>query len=225
MTNLQYLISKEKSDGYSSRRYLSTESYGDFMHQMVRSSVHNPENIGGYVWAAVRRPKLLMFPKPLYLMVLDCDSHQGMTDATDELYRRGIAKYVVESSPGHFWVICDYIADHKRTIREMETIPGVDGKYINCCRQNNTIVLRAYPKICGVPVFPDPLPIPKKVDHFSSWIRSFRSHWLSPDMTRVVENIKRNSVVMSQPFTLTQSKDEPETDICDVIEAGLMEEE
>ncbi len=224
--NLTYLVTKFKSSAYSTTKYLAIESHKDFMHQMVKSSIHDPSNLSGYVWSVVRKPKILWIPKPLYLMTLDCDSFQGMTDATDELYRRGIAKYVIESSPGRFWVICDYIADHKRAIKEMETIPGVDGKYIDCCRSNNTIVLRAYPRACGIPIFPQPLPAPNRDGYFSSWIRSFRSHWMSPEMTRVVENIKRNSLQISMPFTFAQAKDDPEheVDICEVMAEGLMQE-
>ena len=84
--------------------------------------------------------------EPYFLLGLDCDSTEDMLQTTTELSFRNMGYMIIESSPFRFWVLSEFVGTGSQCISIMETIPGVDPRYVKCTEKRNDFFLRAFPK-------------------------------------------------------------------------------
>ena len=152
-TDLDFAFDVTKSDGYSSRSILASKKYDEFIYRMKRESLEDESSLYAHHHITTRVKKRFL-RKDLYLMVLDCDSREDASLAEAELNRQRIKGFFVESTPDHFWIICDFVATVPEIIEKMAIIPGVDREFVKHIRGKGKINLRAYPKRDGVvPIF------------------------------------------------------------------------
>jgi len=180
--NLNFIEAVEKSDGYSSYIGYNFYKYDTFIHNLKSRSIESPNDLRSYVTTLIQSR---LFRPDLYLMVLDCDSQAECESAVDELNQRKIKHFLIESTPGRFWIICNFIAPIKEIIYVMEEIPGVDRNYIKVNKNRRTLVVRAYPKV-QTPTFGDM----SKLDgspRFVQWVKDFKEYWETEEMDFVVK--------------------------------------
>jgi hypothetical protein len=143
---LHYYIPVEKSSGYTTRNVLKRFNRENFSHEL-KADFNGNHQLQGYISTQVFR--FLFWTK--WVVVLDCDNVIDRDRAVEEIRSMDLKYDVMESSPGKFWVIVNYIGSFKKCIRFMETIPGVDRDFIRKCQWDKKIVLRAFPKNGFVP--------------------------------------------------------------------------
>ena len=84
----------------------------------------------------------------------------------------------------HFWIITDYVGPMPHLVNLMNTIPGVDNKFIQYCERKQTMFLRAHPKHPVLPVFPTSHTLVTK--SAIEWYDAFKAHFESPKMKAIV---------------------------------------
>jgi hypothetical protein len=87
-----------------------------------------------------------------WILALDCDSPEARSQAQEDLESRTTGYVTFESSPGHYWIIVDYVGSLKKCLWKMGTIPGVDPQYKTYCKNMKGIFLRSWTK-AGVTPF------------------------------------------------------------------------
>jgi len=102
-----------------------------------------------------------------HLMVLDCDSFADMAAACNWLKteEHSVEYEVIESTPGRFWVVTDFVGTWKQIWGVFNHIPGVCTAFRdNYARKYKRLCIRAFPKLVGgkphTPVFPDEIGFP-----------------------------------------------------------------
>jgi len=174
-------ISASRRDHASFQKYI--------FHKLIYDSIHKPKELNLYISARVKRR---FFSKhDLYLLVADCDSITACQNTSAKLTKLNILHYVIESSPGHYWIIGDYINTKANIQFLLEEIPGVDTEYVRVIPHG--IVLRAFPKAGFKPTFInlDKLTGSKT---FVNWIKSFKEYWDTDMMNQVQENLFMNNL-------------------------------
>lgn len=134
--------------------------------------------------------------KPKYFMVLDCDSQEDSRRIMENLTNRQIDYIRVPTgTQGHYWFFCNKIGTIDELIPIMKQIPGCDQRYVDHCRRNNSIHVRAFPKN-GITPRVDRIEVTENEDIFvkvndasaksfkgyrelCKWIKEFRQYWLS----------------------------------------------
>lgn len=143
--------------GYNYRRKRITE---DKLVQLCLSkSTKGPfDNTRCYVSTTIKRLIPSLYPlrltgqtRNIVIMALDCDSQEASIAAARCLRREGIHWASVQSSPGKFWFITDFVAPFREVHAKMKTIVGVDVDYVAQCGRYKTCHLRAHPDIDRVP--------------------------------------------------------------------------
>jgi hypothetical protein len=156
------------------------QPFDDLMHDLKFKVLHDPENLNAYVLPRLK--KSWFKRKSQYFLTLDCDSPQNGRRATKELDRRNIKYIIIESSPDHFWIVCDYVDTLANIVHIMEEIPGCDIEYIKFCWNGKYIPLRAFLKSPHFPVFHGMDQLDQYSSQFQEWIRQFEAYWKTPDM-------------------------------------------
>jgi len=203
---LHFAIRKSCWDGYGTVDKDYTKKWDDFSTSLRIASNHYLEKIPNHsVNLIVKRG---LFKRPFHILALDCDSDSDLQAAMSHMENYRFSYYVIESSPGHYWVICDHITFIKEIGNMMDAIPGVDSAYINHTRGRKRVILRAFPKNCRRPVFGvhcRPHSLHQDIMHgdseasificnpFRRFIRDFHSYWNSDMMDYVIEQIRRHS--------------------------------
>lgn len=119
------------------------------------------------------------------IMCLDCDSEGAMLAALHYIkIELKYNCYVVESSPNHYWIITDYAAPFIEVYKLIQTIPGIDEKYVSYMKASKDIVLRSFFKENGA--------APKFVDNMQltdpsiiEWVDALKSFWESKRMKQI----------------------------------------
>lgn len=156
------------------------EPFEELMHSLKYQALHDPQNLNAYVLPRIKKSWFKRSSK--YFLTLDCDSRQNGARAAKELDRRNIKYIVIESSPEHFWIICDYVDTLWNIIRIMEEIPGCDLEYIKFCASGKYIPLRAFLKSPHFPVFHGTDKLDQYSKPFREWIKQFEAYWQTEDM-------------------------------------------
>ena len=162
-------FAKETTDtsGYSSKQRIKAKNFKEYMPSLLSSSAHylTASNHDGdyhmlsylkdvqkhHITTIVNRALL----KKEWLLPLDCDGVSDKDMATEYLDEIRQNYFVIQSSPGKFWIICDYIGSLKEVTKKLELVPGVDPLYLKCCQDKKFLNLRGYPKNGFIPVFDD----------------------------------------------------------------------
>lgn len=173
--------------------------------------------------------------KPKYFMILDCDSQEGSRMIMDNLTSRQIDYIRVPTgTQGHYWFFCNKIGTIDELIPIMQQIPGCDQRYVEYCRSNDSIHVRAFPKN-GITPRVNRIEVTEnediyvKVNDASSksyknfeelcrWIKEFRTYWLSYTrngensvVTLAQTNFVNNQMeeIVHQDTILVQSQEAP----------------
>jgi hypothetical protein len=115
------------------------------------------------------------------LMILDCDSEDEMLATCHWLKTEcGIMYDLIQSgTPGHHWVVTDYVGKWKDIYKTMSIIPGVCTKYKEYCIKYKKMAVRAFPKIINgkpnKPVFPNEVNITDFVPR--QWLLAIKAYY------------------------------------------------
>ncbi len=122
-----------------------------------------------------------------HIMFLDCD-HGNIEETISHLKENGIQNFqLIESSAGHFWLICDIFNSFEKLLYIAETIPNVDYEYLETSNVSKSFCLRCYPKAC-LPKFIDFKNL-KGSDEFINWTTQLKQYWDRPIMQWAVKNM------------------------------------
>lgn len=138
------------------------------------------------------------WPRKQCVLVLDCDNQENLLAATHWIKTElGLGYAPINSSPGRFWVVTDYVGPVRKAVEMLLQIPGVDEKFTTFVSLTHRFWLRCHPRIIGDtivnPVFPDtndltnPLAI--------AWYDSFRSLYMSNDYRKILKKIVLNQAI------------------------------
>lgn len=186
-------------DENTQRGYLSTlkreytrmgyEPYIKRLSEMINeapeSFVGKPYGKYAYVTTKVKR-SLLGSDK--YLIVLDCDSIEDKDRSIDYLKYKKIRHFIIESSPGKFWIIGDKLASAKNHAAELIKLDSLDKNYVICSGKRDTFVLRAFPKPGFTPKFDDTSMFRGK-GYFEKWILEFKEYWETEEMKSIANTL------------------------------------
>jgi len=178
---LKYLLRKNKSDGYSDwslTQFSSFKKIAKVMRSHALRSTVGKSDLKGCISLKSSNSRF----NSNHILMVDCDDASCLNRATSWLAKNGIAYYPIASSPSHYWLICNRIEPYDILINEtMPSIPGHDKEFVNMCRGQKHIYIRAYRTVLGYPKFPeDGLALwhPDIV----SWIKDVKAHFELPEI-------------------------------------------
>jgi len=201
--DLEFAFDETKSKGYDTVQVLVSKSYPEFIYGLKKYVIEN--NIRYYPHYHITTLISKHITGDKYLLALDCDSFVGCEDAKRELDRQNICYVVIESSPDRYWVICDIIGTITENIRAAEVIPGVDQKYLSCCKSKKKINLRAYPKGGFIPKFQQDIDkISDRHGVFKKWLFDFRDYWGSNDIKLISEQLSPDKSYLFEDKLVTR---------------------
>jgi len=183
---LEIYFQYDVSGSYSiktKRKRLKMEEYEIKLRRFLAQIVVNRTTSLSNFFVRCRLPG--KFLRHDYFLVLDCDSERAKNLAIEELVYRKIEFLIVESSPDHFWIVCDYISKNKKNLKKIAmTIPGCDENYFKVI-ENIGCVLRAYPKGPNRPIihFSEEF----KNERIIEWLEAFQRFWKMEVMDHFVE--------------------------------------
>jgi len=167
--------------------------YKKYIHRLKKQSVRNAESFTvrpfkkyAYVTSRVKRGPLPGFDK--YLMILDTDGEEDKNKAVAWLDKKGIRSFLINSSPSKYWIICDKIDTVANLTHMMDEIPGVDGRFTDCCRGQGVLVYRGFPKPGFIPRFDDISEF-TGMGLFEKWVLNFKEYWETEDMEEISANL------------------------------------
>jgi hypothetical protein len=68
--------------------------------------------------------------KPQHVLITDCDSEKAADVAGTYLSQiRGHRYCKIQSSPGKYWLVTDFVSDIKTVLAELKLIPGSDPNF------------------------------------------------------------------------------------------------
>lgn len=113
------------------------------------SNLVNDETRISYAFIATILEKRWLSKNNIHIMVLDCDGENEMLAACHWLKTEAKISYdLIQSSPGRYWVVTNYIGMWREIWEALRYIPGVCNAYRNeYCRKYKRMCLRAFPKI------------------------------------------------------------------------------
>jgi len=199
--DLDFAKETTETNGYSSGQKIKSKNFQEYVSSLLSSCAHylTASNHDGdhymalylkdiqkhHVTMVVNRALL----KKEWLLSLDCDGIPDKDMATRHLNGTswGQNYFVIQSSPGRFWIICDYIGSIKEVTKKLDEIPGVDPLFVNCCKDKKFLNLRGYPKNGFVPIFDDMrlLDTQHASVRYRKWVRNFNYYWYSEEMTTI----------------------------------------
>jgi hypothetical protein len=128
-----------------------------------------------------------------HLLVLDCDGVGEMAAACHWLKTEENIRYeTIESTPGRFWVVTEYINTWKYVWRLLKQIPGVcNGFRYGSVKDHKQISIRAFPKLVNSkphsPIFPDKISLNPVI---VEWIEGLRAYFESALFKRVTKAVQ-----------------------------------
>jgi len=173
--DLDYRISVDYHDGYGIKQHLKRVSKNKFFNTLITSpyslvSTIVDRGVWYLSWLAKYRAK--------FIAVLDCDGIPEMLAAKTALNTYGIGHAIVMSSPDHFWIITDYINIFSEAIKFIESMPGVDEKFVNFCKAKSIITMRAEALYNRFPTFPESNTLTDPT--ILEWYTEFKKHFEHP---------------------------------------------
>lgn len=135
----------------------------------------------------------------LHVLALDCDTAPGMAAAKYWLESDDIATCVIESSPGHFWVIGDLALPFNEMVNKAKRIPGVDKNFVAMMKSSAWI--RAMPKGGFIPKW---ISNDLKNPFVISWVQAFQSWWESPFPRRIAKLSEITSKLAASTLTVEE---------------------
>lgn len=82
-----------------------------------------------------------------HILAFDCDGEDGLRQIKTFLFGMEIEHACIQSSPGHYWVICDKIIKNiSHESSPFQLAPGADKKHVKMAAENRVIVFRGWPK-------------------------------------------------------------------------------
>lgn len=167
--------------------------YKKYIHALKRQVLRDPKDFiekpfkrYAYITGRVKKNVLRSLDK--YLLLLDADSKDGRAKATEWLDKKEIQHFCIQSSPNRYWIIGNRI----NTVREhtylMDEIPGIDTRYTDCCRSQDCLLYRGFPKPGFLPEFEDVSKFTGETP-FENWILMFKKYWESEDMMEISHNL------------------------------------
>lgn len=138
-----------------------------------------------------------------HIAMIDCDTIADLYMAQTSLDMRKIKYDTIESSPGKFWIFPDFIGTMNTMGCFLEGVPGNDMKFVQSCRQQWCVSIRALPFKRGkwlktLPVFPEEFVVENPL--IRKWLGEFKRWWHSHHINAVRYNwtlgeaIKHNTV-------------------------------
>lgn len=189
---MKYYTESENYFSYSTHSKYRRRSF-----QSLMTSLRMHKTCAAFVSTAVYR----RFFMQQYIMVLDCDSIEESICAIHCLKTIYHIDYcTIQSSPGKFWIVTDYIGSAKNIVNLMRQIPGVDEKFVDKCYDQGMVTLRAMPKsdiYPEIPIFPDQIELSSP--HIRRWVNELKAYWENPilqetiKIRRIRESIKNKS--------------------------------
>jgi len=192
MTNfkdrLDFVEETQKSNGYDTLSVNTKIKHKDiFPNKFNYDQITNIDEVSIYVTTRVK--KSLMSSSNLYILSLDCDSEIDKNKATGYLEDYSISHYVIESSPSHYWIICNFVDSIHQVVEQMKLIPGVDKSYVDIADKRKVLNLRAFPKNGVIPKFTQNIPESTKSNNlYVQWLRDFAHYWISDEMVEAYYN-------------------------------------
>lgn len=167
--------------------------YKDFI-EGIKKKIDKPNQLNYYISSRLNRFS--------HLLTVDCDGQKQFERAQSFLNDRKIDYVGIESSPGHYWIICNKKGRLKNLVRFLETIPGVDPKYSGCAYVNKGLVLRAFPKKLFIPKF-------VVYSYFSNventefrrWVDNFYNYWHSEDMDEILNALFGEEMINQDKYS------------------------
>lgn len=186
---LDYYIVAEHCNEYTSWMRRKRVDRDSFFRTLSQDAVVNKSS-RGVVSTTVGRRKTRLWQLwranvfSDHVLVLDCDGLEQLIAAKHVLADRGLASAEIESSPEHYWVVCNVYDDIAAVCDLAQTIPGPDRAHITLCKSEHRISIGASPKHRGIsPIFGDPSALTGKP---LEWFLAFQAHWQSPEMRRLL---------------------------------------
>lgn len=177
---LAFVEQVEKSDGYSTVSKQVKVSYKKLFNKFDYDKSQNTEEGSLFVTTRVKKGLL---SSNLHIMSLDCDSESNKNKAQSYLNNYSIDHYLIESTRGHYWIICNFVDSIHQVIEQMKLIPGVDTEYVKIAEKRKILNLRAYPRGGTIPRFTQAIPEGEGLnDLYVQWIKDFAHYWMSDEM-------------------------------------------
>ncbi len=117
-----------------------------------------------------------------HIMVLGVDSMDKLIAAAHFLHSQKIAYIDIQSSPGHYWVVTDYVSSFRSALNLARKVPGVDDQYLNLCEKHDRFILRGIRKPGAIPEFKDYKDFPNS--HVRQWLSEFEELFEHQEMNR-----------------------------------------
>lgn len=87
-----------------------------------------------------------------WLPVVNCNTDTAMAAATTYLTTVLELPYlVIDSSPGHAWLLLDHVCTKPQALAMLHYIPGNDRAYVQACRTYNAVGIRSFPQAGYIP--------------------------------------------------------------------------
>jgi hypothetical protein len=113
-----------------------------------------------------------------FVAMLDVDTEDGLVATLVSLDRKGICYEVVESSPGHKWLITNFVGPIDDVLNLMQNTPGVDEKFVDMCVEIRKVFIRAtFDQNASPPRFLSNGESFKKDTAAQEWFRNLREHF------------------------------------------------
>lgn len=127
-----------------------------------------------------------------HILVMDCDSVSTMAAACHWLKTEEHIIYeTIQSTPGRFWIVTNFIGTWKEVWGILRYIPGVCGDYKVFAREYKRLCIRAFPKLISgkptAPIIPEKLNLNEVV---SGWVNEVRDYYESSLFKRIGKAIQ-----------------------------------
>jgi hypothetical protein len=184
---MKFFYDHEKSDIYNSvTRRTKNIDHDEFIHKFL-----SDVRIYGVTNTQIKPPTTFLtkvLSPATHVLVLDCDSDGELLAAKHWVKTELKAETVViESSPGHYWVVVDIIDEFRNIIYMMAEIPGVDSQFVDFCRRRKNIYIRIVPKSYGCnayrPRFPETHDLTN--EGVIKWYEELKSWFCSEDFDKM----------------------------------------
>lgn len=168
---------------YDRAMFIAHKLYGCPINELVKR-IDEPED-GIYVSTELPKKHWYQIYRQ-HILNLDCDSEVDMLRAVEDLKKLNITYCRIQSTPGHYWIVCDKIGSISELYKFALNIAGVDRNYLYGTIDKRKFIIRAYPKKT-IPLFIDSFTVGSI--EFKEWLAEFKRYWSSEDMSWVASQI------------------------------------
>jgi len=197
-TNLVFALEQEKvipGRGYEKatrEQVLDKVPYETFMSRLFEACLLGDAKRlrQHHIFMELNNSKSL-FKKEKYILVMDCDSdgHKEAAEMYIENYTN-LDYMCFESSPNHYWFLCDYIESISSVLKKQEEIPGNDPLYFQFASKRKYLNLRAYHKRGWIPtIVSQKIMRGRTSNEFVGWVNDFIDFWHSDDMRYMLKTL------------------------------------